>query len=345
MEIDLHALELRFAGLRVTRVDRLRRLRASIAEVGQQTPVVVVAGGGDRHVLIDGYLRVEALKTLRRDVVTAVVWPLAESEALIQRQLLAGQSRCIVEEAWLLTHLRDDGFTAETLAQRFGRTTSWVSRRLALVTALPRFVEELVRGGVVPPQAAMKSLVPLARANKRDCAALVRAIGEERLSVRDYARLYAGYRRADKLGKQALVTAPLLFLRADVASGMSARETSLVTDLETLGAIARRAIRRIEEGVLVVEQMVAASALRHAWDAADRAHVRLRVLLEEARDAGPRSATSDLHPQGQGAGNPSHRASALDLADDRESGARERLFAGAVEGDALEAGRAPGPHP
>ena len=40
-----------------------------------------------------------------------------------------------------------------------------MSRRMALVSALPESAEEAVRSGWVPPHAAMKSLVPLARAN------------------------------------------------------------------------------------------------------------------------------------------------------------------------------------
>jgi ParB-like chromosome segregation protein Spo0J len=65
VEIDLHRLELRHRDLRIVDADRRRRLIGSIAEIGQQVPVVVI-GEGDRVVLIDGYLRVDALARLHR---------------------------------------------------------------------------------------------------------------------------------------------------------------------------------------------------------------------------------------------------------------------------------------
>jgi ParB-like chromosome segregation protein Spo0J len=48
---------------------------ASLADSGQQTPIVVVAveGKADRYVVIDGYKRIAALEQLGRDTVEAVV--------------------------------------------------------------------------------------------------------------------------------------------------------------------------------------------------------------------------------------------------------------------------------
>jgi ParB-like chromosome segregation protein Spo0J len=74
VEIDLHQLELRYRDLRIADPVRRRRLRGSLAEIGQQVPVVVIAEG-ERYVLIDGYQRVDALARLRRDTVLAVVSP------------------------------------------------------------------------------------------------------------------------------------------------------------------------------------------------------------------------------------------------------------------------------
>ena len=50
---------------------RQRRLLASLADGGQQTPIVVVASEGqaDRYVVIDGYKRIAALEQLGRDTV------------------------------------------------------------------------------------------------------------------------------------------------------------------------------------------------------------------------------------------------------------------------------------
>src|SRR3989442_9015660 len=74
MQLEFHQLDRRWEHLRVRHPARQRRLLASLAEVGQQTPIVVVAAEGqtDRYVVIDGYKRIAALAQLGRDTVEAV---------------------------------------------------------------------------------------------------------------------------------------------------------------------------------------------------------------------------------------------------------------------------------
>jgi len=55
MRLEFHQLERRFEHLRVRRPERHRRLLASLAASGQQTPIIVVAAGQpDKYLLIDG---------------------------------------------------------------------------------------------------------------------------------------------------------------------------------------------------------------------------------------------------------------------------------------------------
>jgi ParB/RepB/Spo0J family partition protein len=56
---------------------------ASLAAVGQQMPIVVVAEANqpERYLVIDGYRRIAALQQLGRDTVEAVVWSMSEVEA------------------------------------------------------------------------------------------------------------------------------------------------------------------------------------------------------------------------------------------------------------------------
>ena len=61
--------------------------------------------------------------------------------------------------------------------ERFDKSESWVSRRLALVSELPEPVQELVRSGGLPAHAAMKHLVPLARAKAAGWQALGDRVG------------------------------------------------------------------------------------------------------------------------------------------------------------------------
>ena len=82
MRLEFHQLDRRWEHLRVRHPARQRQLLASLAEVGQQTPIVVVAVEGQvgRYVVIDGYKHLAALQQLGRDTVEALVWPLREAE-------------------------------------------------------------------------------------------------------------------------------------------------------------------------------------------------------------------------------------------------------------------------
>ncbi len=299
MDLELHQLELPHADLRIDDPGRRRRLFASLAERGQQVPVVVVAAAAAaRFVLIDGYQRVAVLRRLGRDTVVATAWPLDEAEALIQRHHFAAAGRSVLEEAWLLARLHDErGVALDALAQRFCRSKSWVSRRLALLGALPEALRARVRAGTIPPQAAMKYLVPLARANRRHCEQLVAALGETRRSVREVGALYAGYRRADAAGRARLLADPPLFLKtqretAPAGTPGSDPRAALRQDLGALRAIAWRATQRVGQGALAVTPNEP-TALRGAWRAAETAFAALREAIQEAHDARPDHAHGD----------------------------------------------------
>ena len=56
MELEFHQLDLRYERLRVVRPAREKRLLASLAEAGQQVPILVVTDATpSRYVVIDGY--------------------------------------------------------------------------------------------------------------------------------------------------------------------------------------------------------------------------------------------------------------------------------------------------
>jgi hypothetical protein len=172
--------------------------------------VVVIARGPVR---VDRrYQRVELLQRLGRDTVAATVWALPEAEALVARHQLATTTATALEQGWLLARLQGQGLAQEELARRLCRSKSWVSRRLALVAVLPEEVQARVRAGTVPPQAAMKSLVPLARANRAQCAALATALGRTRVSVGKWRRCIrrGGGPRA---GRERVVAEPQLYLK------------------------------------------------------------------------------------------------------------------------------------
>src|SRR6266540_3917745 len=195
MDLEFHQVDLKYEALRTRNAAREARLLASLAETGQQVPVVVTVGEGARHVLVDGYKRVRALRQLGRDTVRALAWDLDEAEALLLERLMrSGDGAGALEEGWLLAELRDSfGMTVEELGKRFDRSKSWVSRRLGLVGELPRDIQEQVRRGEIAAHAAMRHLVPLARANAGEAVRLAAMIGPLRPTSREVGTLCTGW--------------------------------------------------------------------------------------------------------------------------------------------------------
>ena len=95
---------------------------ASLAESGQQTPIVVVAAAdhSGRYVVIDGHKRIAALQQLGRDTVEATVWAMSEAEALLlDRSLRFSPHESALEQGWLLSEMeRRLGYSLEELARR-----------------------------------------------------------------------------------------------------------------------------------------------------------------------------------------------------------------------------------
>ena len=308
MEIELHQLEKKYTGLRIAGVDRRARLVSSLAEHGQQQPVLVVrAGGGgggggaeavERYVLIDGYARVAALAELKRDSVEATVLELSEAQALLLAfRLESNGGRSAIEQAWLLRELtRRHGIAQRDLGALVGRSASWVCRRLGLIEALPEVVEDAVRAGQVPAQAAMKYLVPLARANCAQCERLMLNLGRRRMSVRQTARLYAAWRAGNAEQRQAIVERPLLYLEleekqteSELVDEGEAREHRLLRDLGMLAGVCRRARQAIRERE---KELPWPAVLRYAWQ---EAQASFAALIEVVVEGGPFDVAQDRH--------------------------------------------------
>jgi ParB-like chromosome segregation protein Spo0J len=321
LQIELHQLELRYQSLRVVEPARRRKLLSAVCETGQQVPVVVVAAAtADRYVLIDGYLRVDVLRSLGRDVVEATVWSLGEIEALIVRFHLEGHARSTLEEAWLLEHLaKDEGLSLEELGRRLCRTKSWVSRRLGLRKILTAEVQTKVAAGQIPAQAAMKYLLPLARANGEDARQLVVRLGTQRVSVRQMGKLYAAYRAADAIGRARLCDSPLTFLQLEAQAERAAERQStgvgqLISDLGAIAGLCGRARRRGCVEISIEEIAVAQERIGAAMGAARGAFATLERELGRRLDHDrPGTADSDFCSAEQGQGNTRDRACARDL--------------------------------
>ena len=306
MQVEMNELELRYAGLRVRDAARAARMRACLAADGQQSAVTVIAAPVDaarRFVLIDGYLRVAALGAIGCDVVDAVVVELRESDALIMAHRLDEVGRrTALEDGWLLDELmQHHRLTQELLSMRLSRSRSWVSRRLALVLALPDVAQRAVRDGIVPAQAAMKYLVPLSRDKRASCERIVSNLGRETATEREVQRLYTSWRKADVELRERIELHPRLFLRAEeaVRDDDKSDTSLLISDLNAISSLCFRARRRLMEGVIERKRR----RLRSAFQEAVRAFTTLteRMTEEEEFDARPVQTHCDSGAQEAGA--------------------------------------------
>jgi ParB family transcriptional regulator, chromosome partitioning protein len=252
VEIELHQLTLRYERLRKRRPLQERALLTSLAQIGQQLPLVVVAEA-ERFVLIDGYKRVRALKHLGRDTARATRWQVEEVDALLLERGLRQGSEDALDQAWLLSELQERfGWSLEQLARGFEHSRSWVSERLALLKVLPAGIQEQVRVGSLSAYAAMKYLVPLARTDPQAAQQLAAAIAPLKPTSREVGLLYQGWQAGTGRTRALILERPQIYLQAHSArtpAPPSATERFL-QDLGALGGLARRAYRAMQEGLL-----------------------------------------------------------------------------------------------
>ena len=279
MELELHQLELRYERVRKRAPGAERALIGSLAEHGQQLPIVVV-GEAAGFVLIDGYKRVRALKRLSRDTVRATDWRLPELEALLLERRLRGRGEDALDQAWLLAEVQERfGLSLQELSRRFEHSKSWVSRRLGLLQTLPSPIHEQVRAGQLSAHAAMKYLLPLARANTAAVIQLAAAIAPLKLSSRQVGMLYAGWQAGPARTRELIVERPQVYLQArsvEQPHCPSAAERWL-NDLGALSGIARRAHRTLQGGLL---QELLEEERARVEQAVERMRAAVQALLE-----------------------------------------------------------------
>jgi len=324
MQLEFHQLDRRWEHLRVRHPARQRRLLASLAECGQQTPIVVVAAEGqaDRYVVIDGYKRIAALEQLGRDTVDAVVWPMSEAAAvLLDRSLRLSEHETALEVGWLLQELEQRfAYGLDELARRFDRSVSWVSRRLALVELLPEAIQQQVREGKIAAQAAMKFLVPVARQSLEACQRMAAIFAEHHCDTREAGQLYAAWRQGSAPIRQRILEDPALFFKTQRQEKLPAGPAAeLIRDLEMATAIVNRAHRRLAGGAgcpLGAElDHPQRAAARQQIDRIEKLLQRIdeKLLPEQAPHVEPSTTHHDSGTAHAGSGETRDRAGAGDF--------------------------------
>jgi ParB family transcriptional regulator, chromosome partitioning protein len=254
-EIELASLVLRYAHTRIPKPKQLRMLSGSMERYGQITPVMCVLEG-THPVLIDGYLRVEALKLMGKDTLKASVWESDEREALLQ---LLGRTQErqweALEQAWIIRELSGRfGYTQREIARSIGHDTSWVSRRISLLETLPEDILAYVCSGRVSVSAATRVLVPLARGNAPHARKLCDHLQENPMPTRDIGEFFKHYQKSNRKTRQRMIEDPNLFIKALKSKDEKALDTALnagpegewLKDFEIVQAVLKRAMKRMD---------------------------------------------------------------------------------------------------
>lgn len=280
VRLEIHELSLRYQDLRIADPAQEARLVTSLAAHGQQSPVLVHVRATGERVLLDGYRRVRALQALAHDLVTAVEVAVPTVDALVLAHRAAAERRpTALEDGWLLRELVDTEQQSQPeLGVRLQRSVSWVSRRLSLVRVLPETVQQKVRQGEIPAQAAMRYLVPLARANAEECTTLIANLGQRRTSVREVERIYRAWLSADPEGRQRIVREPRLLLRVDAATRGSTPE--LLVALSALTRASNQAKRQMSRAA-----QLSPVEIRRAWASCQQAVADLGETIERCLHA------------------------------------------------------------
>lgn len=322
--LEFHQLDRRLEHLRVRHPARFRHLLASLAETGQQTPIIVIPCE-QRYLVIDGHQRIAALKQLRRDTVNALIWEISEAEALLLVRSLRmnGEPETALEQGWLLAEMEEKlGYTIEELARRFDRSATWVARRLALVETLPEAVQQQVREGRIAAQIAMRYLAPVARVNAEQCVRMAHIFAQHCWTTRQAALLYNAWREAGtKQTRERILAEPELFLKTQEQQRQPTKAVTLESDLNQIVAIAGRALERAEEATQNSEAI--GRKIQHAT----RLLTQLAERIEEQRanHAEPIATRNDSGTARQGDEQARDRDAPEPVAPKRAQGAASEL--------------------
>jgi len=217
IELEWHQLELRYQSLRIHTVSAIRQLMLSIHAYGLLVPITVIASDiSDRPwVVVDGYLRILALKALRYDLITATVWHIDAAEALLDVYKY-NKSRTweAFEEANLLQELvTTHQYSQAKLSQFFGKSEAWICHRLQLATQLPGFVKDAVCQGILSSWSASRILIPFARANAQHAEQFVCYLRVKSHTSREIQSFYEQYLRSNKKIRAELAANPSMFFK------------------------------------------------------------------------------------------------------------------------------------
>lgn len=327
LESDLHRLDLRFGSLRLRQPRVVERLARSIEQDGQWVPVVAVAEQENRWVLIDGYLRIAALRRLARDTAWVELWDCPVSQALLWA-LVRVQDRtweAIEEGAVIRELITRFALSQREVARQTGRDVSWVNRRLSLVQDLPEALFVAICQGELSTWAATRVLAPLARANNEHAQTLLTALQRDPLSTRELHIWYQHYQQANHLQRERMLAQPRLFCQALQAQSreQAAGELRAGPEGAWLAELKRltQRLRGLHKQLPLVFAGLETGPLQQAWAEMKTLVQDLDETLARTTHASPGDSRSDSGLESQGHPGAQDRPAAEALAQQCAPGA------------------------
>jgi len=289
---DLHRFDLRYQHTRVVRERVLYKLMRSIKHYGQQSPVIAVTEN-DGLVLIDGYLRFQALHLLGEDTIMVQIASHSVQQGLLN---YLSQQQCGVcqpiEQAWIINSLINEGMTQMAVALRMGRDKSWVSRRLSLVTELPEDIQQAIRSGAVSAWVAERVFKPLAHANAAHAKTLLNALKKQPMSSRELSTWFDHYNNANQGQRAKMVQEPDLLLRVLHAEKENDQSITLqagsddrwLHDIKITKSLIKRLMKPLPQ-LFNTQPMHKAVLLEDQFAALDQAYTQLKTQFQEVDNA------------------------------------------------------------
>ncbi|MCW8848804.1 MAG: ParB N-terminal domain-containing protein [Melioribacteraceae bacterium] len=215
INIEINALDLSYSHIRLTKKNDIKKIISSIDKYGQLTPVVVVLEN-DKFVLVDGYIRCNALQRLAKDIIKAEIWDCNISQALLL-MLAEKQSRTweAIEESLLIRELQTTyNLSQEKIANNIGKDQSWVSRRISLIEYLSEALISVIIAGNISLWTAVRVLSPMARAIPSHAQLLTEYLKKNKKTTREMKDFYEHYKCSSKQTRINIINDPDLFFKA-----------------------------------------------------------------------------------------------------------------------------------
>ncbi len=175
--------------------EAIKELAASIEKHGLMQPIIVIEDN-ENYILVAGERRLKAVKSLNKDKIKAIVADISLNDlreyALIEN--IQREDLNPIEIAYSLKALIEEhGFTHEELAKNIGKSRSYITNLLRLLT-LPDYVQNKISENKITFGHA-KVLLGLDEEKIKD---IVEKIEKETLSVRDTEKLIKTMRNPKK---------------------------------------------------------------------------------------------------------------------------------------------------